>query len=59
MRTQITYHLDRARVAARSGAIGDITDVDGVLKGPKRALDRSYESRALELTVDSSPGLKF
>ncbi|HEX9640868.1 MAG TPA: histidine kinase, partial [Candidatus Krumholzibacteria bacterium] len=40
MRTQITHHLDRARVAARSGAIGDITDVDGVLKGLKRALDR-------------------
>jgi signal transduction histidine kinase len=30
-----------------------------VLKGLKRALDRIYESRALELTVDSSPGLKF
>ena len=46
MRTQITHHLDRARVAARAGAIGDTTDVDGVLKGLKRALDRIYESRA-------------
>jgi signal transduction histidine kinase len=59
MRNQITHHLDRARVAARSGAIGDITDVDGVLKGLKRALDRIYESKALQLTVDLSPGLKF
>ena len=59
MRTQITHHLDRARVAARAGAIGDTTDVDGVLKGLKRALDRIYESRALQLTVESSPGLKF
>ena len=59
MRIQITHHLDRARVAARAGAIGDTTDVDGVLKGLKRALDRIYESRALELTVESSPGLKF
>jgi signal transduction histidine kinase len=59
MRTQITHHLDRARVAARAGAIGDTTDVDGVLKGLKRALDRIYESRALQLTVNSSPGLKF
>jgi signal transduction histidine kinase len=59
MRTQITHHLDRARVAARSSAIGDITDVDGVLMGLKRALDRIYESRALQLTVTSSPGLKF
>ena len=59
MRIQITHHLDRARVAARAGAIGDTTDVDGVLKGLKRALDRIYGSRALELTVESSPGLKF
>jgi signal transduction histidine kinase len=59
MRTQITHHLDRARVAARSGAIGDITDVDGVLKGLKRALDRIYEGRALELDVRSDRGLKF
>ena len=59
MRTQITHHLDRARVAARSGAIGDITDVDGVLKGLKRALDRIYEGRTLELDIRSDPGLKF
>lgn len=59
MRTQITHHLDRARVAARSGAIGDTTDVEGVLEGLKRALDRIYEGRGLELRVNSSPGLKF
>jgi signal transduction histidine kinase len=59
MRNQITHHLDRARVAARSGAIGDITDVDGVLKGLKRALDRIYEDRSLELAAHSDPGLKF
>src|SRR5262245_53145480 len=58
MRTQITHHLDRARVAARADSIGDTTDVDGVLKGLKRALDRIDESRTLELTVESSPGLK-
>jgi len=59
MRNQITHHLDRARVAARSGAIGDITDVDGVLNGLKRALDRIYEGRALELDVRSDAELKF
>jgi signal transduction histidine kinase len=59
MRNQITHHLDRARVAARAGAIGDITDVDGVLNGLKRALDRIYEGRALELDVRSDAGLKF
>ena len=59
MRTQITHHLDRARVAARSGAIGDITDVDGVLKGLKRALDRIFEGRALDIDVRCDSGLKF
>ena len=59
MRTQITHHLDRARVAARPGAIGDTTDVDGVLRALKRALDRIHDSRGLELGVSSSPDLKF
>ena len=43
MRTQITHHLDRARVAARSSVIGDTANVDDVLQGLKRALDRIYE----------------
>jgi signal transduction histidine kinase len=59
MRTQITHHLDRARVAARSSAIGDITDVGEVLEGLKRALDRIYAERGLELGVAVEPGLKF
>ncbi|MGC2411060.1 MAG: ATP-binding protein [Methyloceanibacter sp.] len=59
MRTQIRHHLDRARVAARAGAIGDNTDVEGVLRGLNRALDRIYDSRGLDLGVSSSPGLKF
>ncbi len=59
MRTQITHHLDRARVAARSGAIGDTTDVETVLNALKRALDRIYDGRGIELEVSASPGLKF
>jgi signal transduction histidine kinase len=59
MRTQITHHLDRARVAARAGAIGDTTEVEGVVKALKRALDRIYDGRGLALSVSLSPGLKF
>jgi signal transduction histidine kinase len=59
MRIQITHHLDRARVAARVGAIGNATDVDGVLKALKRALDRIYDDRGLDLEVSAPPGLKF
>jgi signal transduction histidine kinase len=59
MRTQITHHLDRARVAARSSVIGDVTDVDQVMQGLKRALDRIHEERGLDLEVEATPGLKF
>jgi len=59
MRTQITHHLDRARVAARSGVIGDVTDVALVLEALKRALDRIYGERGIKLEVHASPDLKF
>ena len=55
MRDQITHHLDRARVAARSSVIGDITDVDQVLQALKRTLHRIYEERGLEVEVPRSP----
>jgi signal transduction histidine kinase len=59
MRTQITHHLDRARVAARSSVIGDITEVAGVLQALKRTLDRIYEERGIDLEVSCRDGLKF
>jgi signal transduction histidine kinase len=59
MRTQITHHLDRARVAARSSLIGDATEVDSVLQALKRTLDRIYDERGIDLEVEESPGLKF
>ncbi len=59
MRTQITHHLDRAQVAARAGSIGDITDVESVLGGLKRALDRIYAGKGIDLRMTAEPGLKF
>ena len=59
MRNQITHHLDRARVAARSSAIGEVTDVGAVLQALKRTLDRIYEERGLKLELATTPGLKF
>ena len=56
MRSQITHHLDRARVAARSSAIGEVTDVGAVLRALKRTLDRIYEERGLTLELDASAG---
>jgi signal transduction histidine kinase len=59
MRIQITHHLDRARVAARAGAIGDTTNVETVLKALKRTLDRIHDERGIELSLSCSNGLKF
>ena len=59
MRNQITHHLDRARVAARSGAIGDITDVDGVLRGSSGRSTASMKAGLSSSTSDSDAGLKF
>ena len=59
MRTQIAHHLDRARVAARSSVIGDITEVAGVLQALKRTLDRIYEERGLDLEVFCGDELRF
>jgi len=59
MRTQITHHLDRARVAARSNVIGDLTEVKPVLDALKRTLERIYGERGIALSVRTVPGLKF
>ncbi|MGA9541312.1 MAG: ATP-binding protein [Methyloceanibacter sp.] len=59
MRTQITHHLDRARVAARSGVIGGVTDVEPTLMALKRALDRIYGEKGIDLSVSVDPGLSF
>ena len=59
MRTQITHHLDRARVAARSGVIGGVTDVEPTLMALKRALDRIYGEKGIDLSVSVYPGLSF
>jgi signal transduction histidine kinase len=59
MRTQITRHLDRARVAARSSVIGEVTDVGAALEALKRTVEHIYEERGLEIEIAAMPGLKF
>ena len=59
MRKQITHHLDRARVAARSSVIGDVTDVKNVLEALKRTLDRIYGERGLAITISCEDAPKF
>lgn len=58
MRDQVTYYLDRARAAARAGAIGASTDVEPALDGLIRTFRKIYRDR--EIVCGAPPaGLRF
>jgi len=59
MRTQIAHHLDRARVAARSGVIGGLTEVKPVIDGLARAIGRIHDDNRVALDISCPKGLKF
>jgi len=59
MQTQISHHLDRARMAARVRVIGDVTDVAPVLGGLSRAVKRIYKSNGVDVRVSCPKDLKF
>ena len=48
MRDQVDYYLDRARVAARAGAIGTVTDIGPTLDGLVRTFRKIYRDRTIE-----------
>ena len=59
MRDQINHYLDRARMAARVGVIGGMTDVAPVAEAMARALGRIYEDRGIKVKLDCGEGIKF
>jgi len=59
MRDQITHHLNRATMAARSGVIGGRTHVQPVVKALIRALNRINEARELTLRLDCPEDAAF
>jgi len=59
MRDQINHYLDRARMAARVGVIGGMTEVKPVADAMARALRRIYEDRGIQINLDASRDLKF
>ncbi len=59
MRDQLTYYLDRARVAARSSVIGTVTDVKPVIDGLVRTFEKIYRDRHLTFDVATLEGLRF
>lgn len=59
MRHQLDYYLDRARMAAGSGAIGAVTDVGEVVAPLERAMRRIHSARQVEFRVAVADGLRF
>lgn len=59
MRDQIGHYLDRARIAARTGVIGRVTDVQEVVDPLIRALERIYRDKGITIASKVQPGAKF
>lgn len=59
MRDQVNHYLDRARISARVGVIGRVTDVRPVAEAISRALDRIYRDRDLDVSVDCPVDARF
>jgi len=59
MTTQVNLYLDRARMAARIGVIGRVTEVRPVSESIMRALERIYRDKQLSFSMDCPPGARF
>ena len=59
MADQVNLYLDRARMAARIGVIGRVTEVGPVGESIVRALERIYRDKQLGFAVECQPGARF
>jgi signal transduction histidine kinase len=59
MRDQMNHYLDRARVAARVGVIGRVTQVQSVVEPLVRALERIHRDRDIHITVHCDEDARF
>jgi signal transduction histidine kinase len=59
MRDQVTRHLERARLAARSTLIGSITDVAPVAQALARTMEKIHHGRAIAIEVHVEEGVLF
>ncbi len=59
MRDQITYYLERARAAARAGALGSSTRVAPALSALLRTFTKLYEARGVQFTASAPDSLWF
>ncbi len=59
MQTNVEHYLKRARMAARAESIGARTDVRPVIEGLARLLNRLFDAKGIEVTVEGSTSAIF
>lgn len=59
MRDHLNHYLDRARMAARAGTVGRITEVEPVGQALCRALERIYRDKGIRISLDVAAGARF
>ena len=59
MQNQISHHLDRARMAARVGVVGSLTDIIPIFQSLDRALSRIYQDKNIQFTLDCPKEARF
>ena len=59
MRHQVAYYLDRARAAARAGALGSSTSVEPALSALLRTFTKLYAARGIEFSGQAPDALWF
>jgi signal transduction histidine kinase len=59
MRHQVAYYLDRARAAARAGALGSSTRVAPALAALLRTFTKLYATRGIQFSTQASASLWF
>jgi signal transduction histidine kinase len=59
MRDQVSYYLDRARVAVRAGAASGSTEVEPVVEALMRTFEKIYRDREIVFTPKVESGIRF
>lgn len=59
MRDQLSFYLERARAAARAGAIGATTQVAPVIDALLRTFGKIYQERGVAFSGGAPPDLRF
>ncbi len=59
MRDQVQHHLDRARMVARTGTLGGVTEVKPVVDAMVRVLTKIHADKGIQLTGSCDETLSF